>query len=174
MRLMQSSENNSELDLKNEGGNDSEPRIYEVGYLLVPTIEEGAVAGVYANLKDLVASLNGTIVSDEMPRMIPLAYTIQKVVQNIRSKYDTAYFGWTKFEMDPVRVLELKKKLDLDPNYMRFLLIKTIKENTVAAKRFMNRDGIRRKAPSAAGESEVVAPINKEEIDKEIDAMVAV
>jgi len=72
--------------------------------------------------------------------------------------------------------LELKKKLDLDPNMVRFLILKTVKENTVASKRFVHRDAVRRKVPTVKKEGEVseeVAPINKEEVDKEIDAMVA-
>lgn len=153
--------------------NDIDSRIYEVGYLLSSKIEEGEVPAQYSNLKDLIATLGGAVIADEMPRMINLAYTIVKVVQNVRNKYDTAYFGWTKFEMEPEKVIELKKKLDLDPNFVRFLLVKTVRESTAAPKRFVNRDGIRRK-PTPTGENEVVAPINKEEIDKEIDAMVAV
>jgi len=164
MKLMQDNENNIE--------NNTDSRIYEVGYLLASTIAEEKVAEHYVALKDLVGSLGGEVIADEMPRMIPLAYTIEKVVQNVRSKYDNAYFGWVKFGMEPEKVLELKKKLDLDSNFVRFLLIKTVRESTVAAKRFVNRDAIRRKAP-VAGENEVVAPINKEEVDKEIDAMVA-
>ncbi len=100
-----------------------------------------------------------------------------KVVQNIRNKYDTGYFGWTKFSMSPEEVLELKKKLDLDPKIIRFLILKTVKENTIATKRFAYKDTpARRRAPVLAkkeGEGEEVVPINKEEVDKEIDAMVA-
>lgn len=161
------SENNTE--------NDIDARIYEVGYLLVPTIAGEEVPVSYGNLKELVASLGGEIISDEMPRMTPLAYTMLKVVQNVRSKFDTAYFGWIKFSMDPEKVLALKKKLDLDPQIIRFLLIKTVKENTVAAKRFVHRDIAHKRIGNTKGDvNEVVAPINKEEIDKEIDAMVAV
>ena len=150
-------------------------RIYEVGYLLVPTLGEENMPSVYSGLKDLVVSLGGEIISDEMPKMIPLAYTMHKVVQNVRSKFDTAYFGWIKFEVSPEKVLELKKKLDLDPNFIRFLTLKTVRENTIAAKRFIHKD-LRRKTPTMKkdGENEAVAPIDKEEIDKEIDAMVSV
>ena len=150
-------------------------RVYEVGYLLVPTLSEENMPSVYSNLKDLVVSLGGEIISDEMPKMISLAYSMLKVVQNVRSKFDTAYFGWVKFEMSPDKVLELKKKLDLDPNFIRFLILKTVKENTIAAKRFIHKDS-RRKMPTTKkdGEAEVVTPIDKEEIDKEIDAMIAV
>lgn len=162
------------LDLENNMEGDVDSRIYEVGYLLVPTIEEGGVPAIYGNLKELILSLGGGIIFDEIPRMMQLAYTLGKDVQNVRNKFDTAYFGWTKFEMEPEKVLKLKKKLDLDPNFLRLLIIKTIKENTVAASRFIHRDTMRRRVPSVAGsDNDVPVEINKEEIDKEIDAMVA-
>lgn len=164
---------------KIEENTDSVTRVYELGYLLVPTLAEDEVPAVYSSLKDLVSSLNGTAVSDEMPKMIDLAYQMVKVTQNVRSKFDTAYFGWVKFEMNANKVLELKNKLDLDPNYLRFLVLKTVKENTIATKKFAYKEGsvIKRKPYSAKKEGEVegeVAPINKEEIDKEIDALITV
>ena len=150
-------------------------RVYELGYLLVSSIPEEGVPVIYGNLKEMVSSFGGEMISDEMPKMINLAYTMRKVVSNVRSKFDTAYFGWLKFNMDTEKVLELKKKLDLDPNVIRFLILKTVKENTIAAKRFVHRDN-RRKMPAVKEgvEVEMAVPINKEEIDKEIDAMVAV
>ncbi|MBP6060445.1 MAG: 30S ribosomal protein S6 [Candidatus Pacebacteria bacterium] len=154
----------------------SEGKVYELGHLLVPTIKEEEISVVYGNLKDLILSLNGKVVADEMPKMIGLAYPMTKVVSNIRSKFNTAYFGWVKFTMSPSGILELKKKLDLDTNIIRFLLIKTVKENTIAAKRFVRGDMAHRRAPSAKKNEDgaEVAPIDKAEIDKEIDAMVAV
>jgi ribosomal protein S6 len=150
-------------------------RVYEVGYLLVPTISLEDLPTTYGNLKDLVVTLGGEIISDEMPKMINLAYAMTKVVQNVRNKFNTAYFGWVKFEMSTEKVLELKKKFDIDPNVIRFLILKTIRENTIAAKRFIHKD-MRRKTPigKKEGENETVLPIDKEEIDKEIDAMIAV
>jgi hypothetical protein len=98
-----------------------------------------------------------------------------KVVANVRNKFNTAYFGWTKFTMDSDKVLELKKKLDLDPNFIRFLILKTVKENTIAAKRFVRGDMAHRRPRVEKNENdETAVPINKEEIDKEIDALVAV
>ncbi|MBI3888434.1 30S ribosomal protein S6 [Candidatus Nomurabacteria bacterium] len=148
-------------------------RVYELGYLLVPTISEQDLPVVFGNLKELVASLGGVSVSDEMPKMIQLAYKMVKVVSNVRNKWNTAYFGWVKFTMDSDKVLELKKKLDLDPNFIRFLILKTVKENTIATKRFVGRDNVHKRPSVKKDENEVVVPINKEEIDKEIDAMVA-
>lgn len=147
-------------------------RVYEVGYLLVPTIAEDGVPAVYGNMKELIASFGGVVISDEMPRMMPLAYSMVKVVANVRNKFSNAYFGWFKFTMDSDKVLELKKKLDLSPDVIRFLILKTVKENTIAAKRFV-RTELHKRPTAKKIEGEEAAPINKEEIDKEIDAMIA-
>jgi ribosomal protein S6 len=151
-------------------------KIYEVGYLLVPTLSEEEVPTIVGDLKELISSLKGEFISEEMPKMIPLAYTMLKVVQNVRSKFDSGYFGWIKFEMDSVGILELKKKLDLSPNIIRFLILKTVRENTLAQKRFPSKEGgIKRKTFVAKREEgEEVAPIDEKEIDEEIEKMVAV
>lgn len=172
MNPMQEKDAKDENEIKEE----IRGRVYELGYLLVPTIPEEDVSVVFGNLKELVSSLGGIAISDEMPKMMPLAYSMVKVISNIRNKFNTAYFGWVKFTMDSDKVLELKKKLDLDPNFIRFLILKTVKENTIAAKRFVRGDMSQHRRPKTekGGENEVVVPINKEEIDKEIDAMVSV
>ena len=146
-------------------------RIYEVGYLLLPSIAQEDIPVHYGNLKELVLSLGGEVIFDEMPKMLPLAYTMSKVHQNVKSKFDTAYFGWIKFAIDPEKILELKKKLELDPNFIRFLILKTVRENTIAGRRFVNRDLKRKTTVKKEGENE--APLDREEIDKEIEAMVA-
>ena len=98
---------------------------------------------------------------------------MQKVVSGARHKFNTAYFGWIKFTMDPDKILELKKRLNLDQNFIRFLILKTVKENTIAAKRFIRGEMGYRKLAVKRSENETVVPINKEEVDKEIDALIA-
>jgi ribosomal protein S6 len=164
----------SEQKTENEPGKSGKERVYELGYLLSPAISEEDVPVVVGNLKELISSQDGIAISDEMPKMMPLAYSMVKVVANVRNKFSSAYFGWDKFTMSSDKVLELKKKLDLDPNFIRFLILKTVKENTMASKRFVRADGAHRKPRSEKSEqSGTIVPINKEEIDKEIDAMVA-
>ena len=149
--------------------------IYEVGYLFIPTIGEELINTNYTNLKDVIASFGGEMISDEMPKFMNLAYSMKKTIANIRNTFYTAYFGWFKFKMDREKVLELKKNLDLNNDILRFLILKTVRENTISTKRFVRSD-VHKKSPfgKKADENEVVAPINKEEIDKEIDAMVSV
>lgn len=162
-----------EENVKNEVSGGADSKVYELGYLLTSAIKEEEVPTQYGNLKELIVSFGGEIVSDEMPKMITLAYVISKVIANVRHKFSTAYFGWVKFTMDSQKVLELKKHLDLDPNFVRFLILKTVKENTIAAKRFVRGETYKRPTTKKSGEGEVATPINKEEIDQEIDALVA-
>ena len=106
--------------------------------------------------------------------MIGLAYPMQKVISNARHKFTTAYFGWIKFTMEAGQVLELKKSLDLEANIIRFLILKTVKENTIAAKRFVRGETYKRPITKKNSENGNATPISKEEIDKEIDALIAV
>lgn len=163
----------SEVEIKNENttGEEVNSRVYELGYLLASSISEDNLPVVFGNLKELVISLGGVTISEEMPKMITLAYTMKKVIANIHTKFNSAYFGWIKFTMDSDKILELKKKLDLDPNFIRFLILKTVKENTIAAKRFV-RGEIHRRAMTKKGEIRETASIDEEKIDKEIDALV--
>ncbi|MBI2594997.1 MAG: 30S ribosomal protein S6 [Candidatus Colwellbacteria bacterium] len=148
-------------------------RVYELGYLLAPTISEEDVPAAFGNLKELIMSLRGVGIAEEMPKPIQLAYPMAKVISNVREKFNTAYFGWIKFTMETEKVLELKKKLELDPNLIRFLILKTVRENTIASKRFIRPDARRRPKAFREEGAEPSVPINKEEIDKEIDALIA-
>lgn len=170
MKPMRKAENENG-NLPQENAFVSDGRVYELGYLLTPALSPENVPARYGDLKDAIIGLGGKIISDEMPQMLHLAYTMVKI-QNARNKFDTAYFGWIKFEMNPEKVLDLKKKLYLDPDLIRFLMLKTVGENTIAAKRFAHRD-FRRRVPAAKKEEDEAVAINKEEIDKEIEALVA-
>ncbi len=147
--------------------------VYELGYLLVPTIAEEDLPMHYGNLREVITSSGASVISDEMPKMMTLAYPMQKVISNIRNKFTTAYFGWIKFTMEKSSMIQLKKKLDLDPNLVRFLIIKTVKENTIASKRFTRDDSRRTFGARKTTEEVPATPIDKETIDKEIDALVA-
>ena len=162
-----------EPEIKDENEiSEENSKVYELGYLLIPTIKEEDAPVNYGNLKELLVSFNGEIISGEMPKMTSLAYSMAKVTSNIKNKFNTAYFGWIKFTMNSQKVLELKKHLDLDPNIIRFLILKTIKENTIATKRFTRGEMYKRPAMKENAKNETAIPINKEEIDKEIDALV--
>ena len=104
MQIYARCENKNNNNVIQDDIDGTDGKVYELGYLLVSTISEESIPVAYGNLKDLVINLGGEIISDEIPKMISLAYTMLKVTQNVRNKFNSAYFGWVKFEMNPEKV----------------------------------------------------------------------
>lgn len=159
---------NTETVVKEEG-----MRVYELGYLLVPTISEEHLASEVGALKATLETPGAVTISEEYPKLIELAYRMDKVISNKKNKFDTGYFGWIKFEVDAASLVGIKEKLDRSDSIIRYLLIKTVRENTIASKRPARSDSRRRLTKKEGEDAEVEAPeMNKEEVDKKIEEMV--
>lgn len=151
--------------------------VYEVSYLLLPSLAIEQVPGKAANLKDTLTSLGGAIISTEDPILIDLAYPMTKVVQTTRHKVSKAYFGWIKFEIEAEGAEKVKKAFDMDAEIVRYLIIKTVRENTLLeGKMRFHKEEREDKAREdrEGGESEGEAPkeVAVEEGDKSIDELV--
>ncbi len=149
---------------------DNKMKIYEIGYLLVPIIAEENVAAEVENIKSLLAKHEGAQITEDFPKLRPLAYNMVKAIGPERSKYDKAYFGWIKFEMMAGNVPLLKTDLDKNDHILRFMLIATVRENTMMTQKLVFRP---------AGEGEVAkeegvepAKVSEEELDKTIENLV--
>jgi Ribosomal protein S6 len=58
-----------------------------------------------------------------------------RVVNNVNVRFNEGYFGWIKFELPADKVKELEKGLKLDDQLVRYLVVTTVRENTVYTKR---------------------------------------
>ncbi|MGI9118001.1 MAG: 30S ribosomal protein S6 [Minisyncoccia bacterium] len=138
---------------------DTKTQVYEFSYLLMPTIPESEVSKKVTALKALFEKSGSTPVSEANPEFISLAYTMIKVINNKHERVNNAYFGWFKFEA-PTSILEaVKMTLDRDDDLVRYLLIKTVKENTLAPKKVAPKRESRKNAPtdgSASGADPIV------------------
>ncbi len=114
----------------------TESRVYELGYHLVPTLSEEQVPVASAAVRGMIERISKDIIAEEAPVFIDLAYTIVKTVEHKNKRFDDAYFGWIKFEGEPAGIAELEDGLKKDDNVLRYLLTKTIRENTFIAKKF--------------------------------------
>jgi len=149
---------------------DVKSSIYEVGYIMVPSIPEENLGGEVSSFKDGLAEMGATFISDEYPKMIELAYEMSRSIQNKKQKFSYGYFGWVKFECSTVAGKIIKDALDKNEKLVRYLMIKTVRESTMSTKRpYGNKDGYKRRVATKVEESQ---PINEETIDKEIDALV--
>jgi ribosomal protein S6 len=110
-------------------------RIYEISFIFDNKLDESAALEKSNAIKQSIATLGGSFISEEAPYMRELAYEMVRVVNNINVRFNVGYFGWIKFELDGSKVKELEKPLKLDEQVVRYLVVKTVRENTVYTKR---------------------------------------
>lgn len=144
----------------------SSMQVYEVGYIMVPTIAEENLGAEVSSFKDSLSEKGVTFISDEYPRMIELAYEMTRSILNKKQKFSYGYFGWVKFECDSSVALAIKGMLDKNENLVRYIFIKTVRESTMSVKKMYTKN------PRKNISKEESLPINEEVIDKEIDALV--
>lgn len=144
--------------------------VYEVGYIMVPTIAEEGLGGEVTTFKDMLTDHGVTFISDEYPKMMELAYEMSRSIANKKQKFSYGYFGWVKFECTTAQAKVIKDLLDKNEKLVRYLMIKTVRESTMSTKRAYGKTEGAKRRPALKAEE--VGPINEETIDKEIDALV--
>ena len=110
-------------------------RLYECGFILIPTIPESEVPSSVTALKALITNAGGSISREGTPEYIDLAYSMEKTVGSKRSNYSQGYFGFITFETTPDTLETIKKSLDAHDSLVRYLLIKTEEGNTIVFKK---------------------------------------
>lgn len=150
---------------------DSGMNVYELAYLFIPTITEEKILGNFGDLKSYLEKKGAVCIQEELPKLIPLAYEMSRVIENKKTWFSEGYFGFIKFLLDPSAVLSIETDLRRDESIIRFLIVKTVKENTLAPRK-MHRSSEGRKQ-SVREEVDSEKPLaTKEEIDAQIDALV--
>lgn len=156
----------------NETSNESDKLIYEVGYHLLPTVEEEHVPAEAEKVRSAIEAQGGAVISEEMPKIMSLSYEIWKSINAKRQAFNRAYFGWIKFEAEPSVIAGLKNKIDNLPDILRFIIVKTVREETLRAHKIPVFKKEHVKEGSEEG-SEKKPEASEEEIDKSIDELLA-
>lgn len=149
----------------------SDKTIYEIGYNLIPTISEEEVAKEVTKIKEKIVSLEGEIISDEYPNQIKLAYEMTKEINNKNVRFNSAYFGWIKFEIDPSQIEEVKKMADGDLNVLRHIIIKTVRENTIYTPKITKPARRPSSDDLAPADTAEAMPMDEEAVDAKIDEL---
>jgi ribosomal protein S6 len=110
-------------------------RVYEVSFIFDNKLDESAALEKSNALKQSIATLGGSFISEEAPYMRELAYEMIRVVNNVNVRFNEGYFGWIKFELDGEKVKEFEKALKQDEQVIRYIVVKTVRDNTVYTKR---------------------------------------
>lgn len=150
---------------------EKELKTYEVGYLLSPLIPEDKVADlVNSNIRQAIETNQGSIISEVLPRLRPLAYPVAKTASGRRESHRDAYFGAVRFKLPPAATSEIKEKFTKTPEIIRFLIIISPDEPARAIPRRPARE---RKTALPANPVGAKAVMTAEEIDKEIEGLLA-
>lgn len=161
-----------------------EPRVYELSFLLMPTVAEDEVAGHLEAIKKIVTDNGGLPIADGEVDFIDLAYEMRISVDNVWQKFNQAYFTWMKFDITPEKVAVLNELLSDYDTIIRYLLIKSDRDADIARPRLLPSQKATREDEIAeeqeassddadtSGDVEEAQPVNEDELDKHIDEMV--
>ncbi|HXF60412.1 MAG TPA: 30S ribosomal protein S6 [Caldilineaceae bacterium] len=95
----------------------SEPREYELVYILQPEMDEQGVLSFNERVSQLVASQSGSVSTTELWGRRGLAYPI--------GKHFEGHYVLHRFTMPPEGAGEVDRLLRLNENVVRYLLIRT-------------------------------------------------
>ena len=109
---------------------------YELAYHILPTVAEGEVMAVTQSLKDLITKAGGHIFDTEDAQRFELAYEIDKYLEGRYRKFNSAYFGWTRFKLTPLSLNALTEEIDEHKQLLRFLLVRLTKVEEASPFRF--------------------------------------
>ncbi|HEY4478753.1 MAG TPA: hypothetical protein VI981_00095, partial [Candidatus Paceibacterota bacterium] len=78
----------------------NEPRIYEIGYHIIPTVKEEDIEKTVGEIRKGIESSAGkaSFIAEGAPSLIKLAYPMSVREGEKYTEYDRGYFGWIKFE----------------------------------------------------------------------------
>lgn len=154
-------------------GSDTEDllQIYEVGYHILPTVKEEDVEKVVADARSVIEREGGSFIAEGAPSLTKLAYAIPVKEGERKAEYDRAYFGWIKFEGKRDLIRTLSEVLKKSVNIMRFLVWKTIREDTRAHMKAPTLREVKRtdtiKAPRArVATAGTAAPVSESDLEK--------
>ena len=155
--------------------NDSkETTVYEVGFHLVPGLDEEGVAKEIAALKDVLQKSGATVLREGTPEMRSLAYTMEKMIDNAYQRFDSAYFDWIVFETEPANVLDVKQWLDENISVLRFIIVKTTREEPVKERPVLREKKVTTPETIATPRVEEKSEeVSEEELEKSIEKIVS-
>jgi ribosomal protein S6 len=144
-------------------------KIYELSFLIVPQISENNLPETVSAIKALIENSGGISIAEEYPKLQPLFYEMFLKKDSQKRAFKEAFFGWFKFEIDPKKLKDIEKELKANEYILRFLLIKTLRENTMSShKLFVKKDKLAYKKRDDTKKPEA----SQEEIDKSIEKLV--
>lgn len=150
-------------------------KIYEVGFQIVPSVSEDKIGEEFSKIKDAIEKNQAIIISESTPKFCQLSYEMRKESAGKYQKYNTAYFGSVKFEASAEESLKIGEAFKINPSILRYLIIKTVRENTMTVPKIPFYRKAETQKDSNKKDEKVAdkTPVSEIELDKAIDAVIA-
>ncbi|MDD9868235.1 MAG: 30S ribosomal protein S6 [Candidatus Campbellbacteria bacterium] len=104
--------------------------IYEIGFHFIPNLKERDVKKRAEKISSFITKEGGEIVDKQEPSLINLEYKIKHGKSSPYTYFTEAYFGDIKFKLKPESISKLEEFMKEDENVLRFLIFRTVIENT--------------------------------------------
>lgn len=134
------------------GDEGSDLRVYELGFHLDPELPVEEVKKAYQAIRNIIIE-KGTVVVENEPEKIQLAYTISRQEVAGRRDFESAYFSWIVYEMPAEHHVSVLRAVGADKRVIRFIDLSTTKD---AARHFVEMREISKKTPEHAEDAETV------------------
>lgn len=139
---------------------ESDLKLYELGYHLIPTIAQGKIEDSVRALISLIEKKGGVVRGGELPEMRDLAYPVTQRTDSGKKEFKTSYFGWMNIEVSPENTEELKEELKAEESLFRFILLSKSTDDTPEGDMF------------APAKKKTAKKSDEEQIDEKIDELV--
>lgn len=155
-----------------------ESKVYELGFHLSPAVPASEVSAEIEKIKAKIAEFGGTFIAFGDTVLTALAYPMSYLLAGKKQIVNQAHFSWVKFDLDRSKIIELKNFLDQFPHLVRFILVNTVRESTMPAKKSVILKATI--TPEEAKESVILVneevadkpPVTEAELDKTIEELV--
>lgn len=155
------------------GTDEMTARIYEIGYHIVPTVKEEDLEKIVSEIRSVIEKAGGSFIAEGAPSLTKLSYGMQAREGDRHIEYDRGYFGWIKFEAKVAIVAALTESLKRNQNFLRFVVFRTVREDTRAKMkapvlREVKRTDTIKSAPRREASEESAAPVSEIDLEKAI------
>lgn len=151
-------------------------RVYEAGYIILPTVKEEDVEKVVTEIRSEIEKLGGSFIAEGAPSLMKLSYGMDKREGEKIVEYDRGYFGWLKFEAATDSANKLMEILKNNAQILRSIVFKTVREDTRAkfkapTLREVKRTDTIKAAPRKAAEGEEKEAVSEEDLEKALETL---
>ena len=107
--------------------------------------------------------------------MMKLMYPMTTLEKAVKVDYDTAHFGWLKFESSSEAADELTAALKANKSILRSIVFRTVREDTRAKIKAPTLREVKRETPVHKPKriEEVSAPVSEVDLDKALEGLTA-